>query len=203
MVESGFTPIPWRTVENALSDWVHDVAGIEATWENQSAPQPAYPYAALNILTGPTELGTGDEKRLSEKTKPDGSGLDLWELETRGQREITFTCQINVGPKGSNNPDCHARALATRLLASLDLEEFWRPLDTAGISVIQPLPITDLSLVVANDFIDRKVLEVRFGLASSVVEDIEIVEKAVVEGEVTKPDNSTLTVGPITIDSTL
>jgi len=197
------TPISWQTVEDALYDWVHNVLGINVQWANQAEPQSEYPFVLLSI-EGPTEIGTGDEKRISEKLDDVGAGLDLFEYEHRGQREITFEAQINVGPPQNQDPRCHGKALASKLLASLNLQEYWIPLDTAGLSVIAPLPITDASLTVADMFIDRRVFEVRFGLASSVTEDIEIIQKAEVTGTVSGTfDGNPLTVGPIDIDSTV
>lgn len=190
-------PIAWQTVEDALATWVITVLGIEVAWANQAEPQPPYPFAMLNIA-GPGVIGVGDEMRTREKSAP-----DTWESEARGQREITVSVQIDVGPLEGNNPLAHARHLATQLVASLSLETFWRPLDAAGLSVIGPLPVTDLSLVVANRFTDRKLLEIRMGLASSVTEDIDVIEKTTIDGTVSKVDGNTLTVGPLDIDSTV
>jgi hypothetical protein len=191
-------PIPWQTVEDAIIDWVTTVTKLETQWLNQAEPQPAYPFAAVNII-GPSEIGTGDEIRTQEKDP----GSDKWENESRGQREITVSVQIDVGPPDSKSGKAHARHFATRLLASLSLETIWRRLEAAGLSVVAPAPIQDLSLTIANLYTDRKVLEVRFYLASSVVEDIDVIERTTVSGEVERRvAGGTFDVGPIDIDST-
>ena len=191
-------PIPWETVEDAIADWVVSVLGIEITWENQAEPQAAYPFATLNI-TGPGEIGTGDEQRTQE-TETDS---DEWQNEVRGQREILISVQIDVGPPDNNSPRNHGRHMATQLLASLELATFAGPLDAAGVAPFGSNPIQDLSLPIANLYTDRKLLEVRAYLASSVVEDIDVIEATTVTGEVSgRVDGGTFTVGPLDIDST-
>lgn len=196
-------PIPWRTVEDALAAWVATALGIETTWQNQAEPQPAYPFAALNI-TGPSQIGTGDESITNQKTDGAGAPIDEYEHEARGQREIIVSIQIDVGPPDSSEPRAHGRHLATKLLASLQLQSFHEPLGVAGLSEIGPVgPIQDTSLTIANLFTDRKLLEMRFGLASSVAEDIDIIEQTTVTGTVSGlVDGGTFTVGPLDIDST-
>jgi len=193
------TPINWQTVENALYDWVSEVTGINVQWADQADPQASLPYALLSI-TGPTEIGTGDEKRVTELTDSAGQGLDRYTQEHRGQREILVEIQVNTGPPDNENPLCHSRHLAGRLQASLNIEAFWRPLDEAGLGVISYNPLTDASINVADFYLDRKVLEVRFTLASSVIEDIEIISKAEVTG--TLENGFSRNVGPIDVDST-
>ena len=196
------SPIPWRTVEDALHAWVTAVLAIDIAWQNQAEPQPAYPFAELNI-TGPMMIGMGDEKRVSEKTDAAGAGTDEWQSESRGQREIIVAVQLSVGGQAGKNPSAHARHLATQLIASLGLDSFSDDLSAAGLAFIdQVAPIVDTSFVVGSDYTDRKLLELRFGLASSVSEDIDVIEEVEVTGTVTNVDGSTLTVGPIDIDST-
>lgn len=196
-------PIPWTTVEDALATWVASALGIETTWQNQAEPQPAYPFASLNV-TGPAQIGTGDEAITNQKTDGFGTPIDDYEHEARGQREIIVAIQIDVGPPDSSEPRAHARHLATKLLSSLQLQAFHEPLGTAGLSEIGPVgPIQDTSLTVANLFTDRKLLEIRFGLASSVAEDIDVIERAEVTGTISGlVDGGTFTVGPLDIDST-
>jgi hypothetical protein len=196
-------PIAWRTVEDAIAAWVATALAIETMWQNQAEPQPAYPFATLNI-TGPSQIGTGDEWITNQKLDGSGTPIDEYEHEARGQREIIVSIQIDVGPPGSSEPRAHGRHLADKLLSSLQLQAFSGPLGAAGLSEIGPVgPIQDTSLTVGNLFTDRKLLEMRFGLASSVAEDIEIVERVEVTGTVSGlVDGGTFAVGPLDIDST-
>jgi hypothetical protein len=196
------TPINWQTVENAIYDWVTQVTGVNAQWADQADPQTDLPFCLLSI-SGPIELGTGDEKRVTEKRGSTGLPTDTYEIEHRGQREITVEVQVNTGPPDNENPLCYSRALVTRLQSSLNLEEFWRPLDAAGLGVIGYNPPINASLNVADMYIDRRVLEFRFTLASSVIGDIQIIEKATIDGELTRADGSVMDVGPIDVDATI
>lgn len=203
MVVRADNPIPWQVVEDALHAWITAALGIEVSWLNQAEPQPPYPFVSVNI-TGPTQIGTGDELRTNELTDSAGAPNDTWEHEARGQREIIVAIQIDVGPPENSAPGAHARHLATKVQSSLSLEAFLGPLDIAGLAFIGFVgPIQDTSLTVANVYTDRKLLEVRFGLASSVAEDIDVIEATTVTGTVDgRVDGGTFTVGPLDIDST-
>jgi len=193
-------PISWQTVEDAIYDWVTRVTEVNAQWADQADPQTDLPFCLLSI-DGPTEIGSGDEKRVAEKLGSTGLPTGLYEMEHRGQREITVEVQINAGPPNNEDPSCYSRALGTRLQSSLNMEAFWRPLDNAGLAYIAYNPLLDASLNVADLYVDRKILEVRFTLASSVTEDIEIIERATINGELNRPDGSVMDVGPIDVDA--
>ena len=193
-------PIQWNAIEDAISDWVTAVLGIETHWADQNAPQPKRPFALLSIA-GPMEIGTGDEKRIEETADSAPEPNDLWQQKTVGQREITTTIQIEVDKVASQDPGRHARALANRLFASLTIDSLTAGLEAVGLAYRSRNPILDFSIRIGNEIVNRSVFEYRTGLASCVVEDIEVVEGITGEGTVTKADGSTTTV-PIAVDST-
>ena len=189
-------PIAWGTVEDAISDWVTTVTALATHWSDQGAPQPARPFVLLSIA-GPIEIGVGDEKRTEETA----AGSDLWQQRTRGEREITITIQVEVDKASSQDPRRHARAQATRLFSSLTIDSITKILEDAGLAYRARNPIQNFSISIANEFVNRSAFEFVAGLASCVVEDIDVIEEVTGEGTVTGVDGSITTV-PISVDST-
>ncbi len=189
-------PIAWGTVEDAISDWVTTVTALATHWSDQAAPQPARPFVLLSIA-GPIEIGVGDERRTEETA----AGSDLWQQRTRGEREITITIQVEVDKESSQDPRRHARAQATRLFSSLTIDSITKILEDAGLAYRARNPIQDFSIPIADEFVNRSAFEFRAGLASCVVEDIDVIEEVTGTGTVTREDGSTTTV-PISVDST-
>lgn len=193
-------PIAWGTVEDAISDWVTAVTGLATHWMDQAAPQPARPFALLSIA-GPIEIGVGDEQRVEETDDSQPEPNDLWQQKTRGEREITITIQVEADAESSQDPRRHARAQATRLFSSLTIDSITAVLEAAGLAYRARNPIQNFSISIANEFVNRSAFEFVAGLASCVVEDIEVIEAFTGEGTVTGIDGSTTTV-PISVDST-
>ena len=48
--------------ENALHAWLTAETGLIASWKNQKAPELAYPFAQLAVLSGPTREGVSESK---------------------------------------------------------------------------------------------------------------------------------------------
>ncbi len=193
-------PIAWGTVEDAISDWVTSVTSLATHWMDQAAPQPARPFVLLSIA-GPIELGVGDEQRVEETKDAQGAPNDLWQQKTRGEREITITIQVEADKESSQDPRRHARAQATRLFSSLTIDSITKVLEDAGLAYRARNPIVDFSISIANEFVNRSAFDFRAGLASCVVEDIDVIEEVTGEGTVTGVDGSITTV-PISVDST-
>lgn len=187
-------PIPWRAIEDAISDWVTRVLGIETQWTNQSEPQPARPFAWISI-DGPTVLGLADEWRIIDL------GGGKCERRYIGQREITITVTVEVDDSSNNDPSQHARNLAGHLQASLHVDEITADLEAVGLGFREPGPVTDVSLVVADQYVGRASIDYRAGLASSVALPVEVIEGIEGVGQATKPDGSVVPV-PIEVDST-
>ena len=171
-------PIDWEDVENALLRWFTDSTDLPCViWGNQDAPQPLYPYGVIMIIAGPTKIGGVDETRQEALADPLPAipALPI-ELLKEGPREITLSCQINVGPPDDQNPGDHSRSRMSAAQAALGLPSFIQPLREAGLAVIQELPIGDFSIQIADLWISRSQMDVRFGLISSVREKSAIIE---------------------------
>ena len=193
-------PIAWGTVEDAISDWVTAVTSLATHWMDQAAPQPARPFVLLSIA-GPIEIGVGDEQRIEETDDSQPEPGDLWQQKTRREREITITIQVEVDKQSSQDPRRHARAQATRLFSSLTIDSITKILEDAGLAYRARNPIQNFSISIANEFVNRSAFEFRAGLASCVVEDIQVIEEVTGTGTVTGADGG-ITIVPFGVDST-
>lgn len=195
-------PIAWGTVEDAISDWVTAVTNLATHWSDQAAPQPARPFALLSIA-GPIEIGTGDEVRIEETADSLPAPNDRWQQKIRGEREITITIQVEADKQSSQDPRRHARAQTTRLFSSLTVDSISKILEDAGLAYRSRNPIQNVSIVIANEFVNRSIFEFRAGLASCVVEDIDVIESVQGQGDVSgRADGIGTTTVVIDIDST-
>ncbi len=186
--------IIWRDVEDAISAWVNSALGIETQWADQAEPQPAYPFAMLRT-DSQQQYGADAERKVVD------NGDNTFNLDAVTHDEIMVSIQIDVGPPNATDPDASAKQLASRLLASLGLDTFSAPLNVAGLAFIaQAAPILDASIPLGGSYTDRKVLDLRFGLASRVTETVGVIEQAEISGVASMPDGATVTIGPITTD---
>jgi hypothetical protein len=153
-----FRPIDWEAIQDTLWQWFRDVSGCETIWANQAAPQPAYPYASLNILPGTLNHGALDEQRIQD----DGT------LAIVGPRDFVLSCQIHVAPEASNNPDCDARTRAHAIVSSIAVPPWKAELAAVNIGIRERGQIQMLDLVVGAQWIKRAQVDLRFGTMSNV-----------------------------------
>lgn len=158
MTAPAFVPIDWRRIRDTLWQWFAEVSGCETIWADQAAPQPAYPYASLNILPGTTEDGALDEERIQD----DGS------LLITGPRDFVLSCQIHVNEETAKNPNCGARARAEAVKASLGTPMFQADFQAANVGVRERGPIQMIDLVVGAEWVNRAQVDIRFGTTSNV-----------------------------------
>lgn len=182
-------PINWQLLEDAIYAWFEEATGIEVVWANQDAPQPPYPFGTLNVIAGPTKVGGDDEVRSVTLSPAVLAPLPPIEMEYAGPREMTVSCQINVGAPFDGDPATHARALMTSAQSSLGLESVRVLLRAAGLAVIQELPVQSFDLQIADAWVARSQMDVRFGLAASVVEKVQAIENVHIESPALNVDD--------------
>ncbi len=151
-------PINWKLIRDTLWQWFAESAGVETIWEDQAAPQPAYPYASLNILPGTLNFGALDETRIQS----DGS------IELVGPRDFVLSCQVHVGPTDSSDPYCDARMRADAAVATLAIPQYQYALRRANLGLRERGQVQMLDLEVGTEWIKRSQVDIRFGTMSSV-----------------------------------
>lgn len=158
MTAPAFVPIDWRRIRDTLWQWFAEVSGCETIWADQAAPQPAYPYASLNILPGTLGAGALDEERI----QADGS------LLITGPRDFVLSCQIHIGPDAASDPYCDARMRADAIVASLSLPQFRDALTTANLGLRERGDVQSLDIEIGTEWLKRAQVDIRFGTTSNV-----------------------------------
>jgi hypothetical protein len=93
------------------------------------------------------------------------------------QAEITLTVQAHVDEAGgANNPASNAKKQTSKLQASLGLPTVQDALRTAGMAMIEQLPVRDISGVFNGKWLNRSVFEVRLRIATEMTEKTGYIE---------------------------
>lgn len=120
--------VDFKTIKDALAAWVEAVLVVPTHWAGQEAPRPAYPYVALDIVSGPMRVHQ-DAKHIV----PDEDDI---RIAIRGDRTITFSVEPIVSFEGvAYNHGADAFALAEELRSSLERDSIMATLTAAGLSV--------------------------------------------------------------------
>lgn len=157
MTQPPIVPIDWGLIRDTLWQWFTTTAGCQTIWADQNAPQPAYPYASLNLLPGTLEFGALDEERI----------LDDGSLQLVAPRDFVLSCQIHSG-RYSDDPSCDALSRATSVIASLGVPQFQAELSAANIGIRERGQPQMLDVLVGTEWIKRAQVDLRFGTMSVV-----------------------------------
>lgn len=150
--------VDWRTIEDAIHGWFSASTELTTVWENQRAPQPAYPYASLLILPGSAPSGVMAEKA----TQADGS------VKRRRQIDFTVACTIHAGPLGATPPELSARYLLDSALMALHTQTHSDAFRVAEIGLRGPIgEPQNLDLEVGGQWLSRSRVDLRLGTAAT------------------------------------
>lgn len=186
--QADLQPVDWTTVDDAIFYWATQKLSLEGIWENQNAPQPAYPYLSL-LRQGEVDEGGIDETRqrsLDVNGVPAVDPEDAYENEEILYQSIQFavTIQAHVDfDAGATDPSCDAKRLLGILKRSLYQTSTIRHFKTAGLSIIAPQDVQDLSLVINGDWVSRAALDVTFRTASVMTERVGFIEQVQLESD--------------------
>lgn len=170
-------PIDWDFIEKKLIEWVVLILPQlidKVIYADQDIPQPGYPYASLKRIAGPTREGGVDEQRTVTDLAQD-QGQEI-QIQTIGPREFTLNIQIHH-KRPAAGPSRDAVAMAGRLEASLDQLRSREILTAGGLSVIESLPVLDISALENATWISRASLDVRFRTTSVMTERTGYIDK--------------------------
>jgi hypothetical protein len=189
ILDLNLQPVDWKTIDDAIYDWLDDLLGLPIIWENQGVPQPAYPY--ISILRNP-EVDEGGIDELRTVTVDDqgrvvtpGSGFTPDRNEEIAYQPVQFTVTIQAhvgsGPadlcQPQNDPNNNGMKLMAKAKRSLGQTSVKQELSAAGISVVRPQEIQDTSLAIGGDWISRGTLDVMFRTASVMTERLGFFDK--------------------------
>lgn len=146
-------PINWETVKNALVAWINGVSGLTTIWENQTGPQPGFPYATLNITSGPTPEGGVDELRYVQEGTPPNVIL---RPQSWGLRVFTLSVNTFSDTKATTNAAVNsALDYASLIQSSLAFEDVLLDLSNAGLALVSKEPMRNLSFLMTDRYAER------------------------------------------------
>ena len=160
-------PIDMAAFKNAIRAWCADATDIQTVWLDQSAPVPEYPYASLNIVSGPIPVSPNWELRHSFDASRVGE-----EIEFTACVPCTFniSAQFYVSLDDSRNPEYASLQYAMKAQAGLKLPSYQAAFAAAGIAVVDPGTATNIDEVVNDAYMSRSNLDVVFGASLNTTE---------------------------------
>lgn len=160
-------PINMETFQNAIHTWCSTATNIQTIWADQSAPVPDYPYAALNIISGPLPVSPLYELRHTFDASRAGQ-----EIEFNACVPCTFTieAQFYVTLEDSRNPNYSSLQYAMKAQSALALPSYKAALIAAEISVVDKGTVTNLDEVINDAYVSRAAFDTTFGASLNVTE---------------------------------
>ena len=179
-------PVDWGEIDTAIVLWLNDLLALSnrIIWENQKVAQPDYPYVTL-LRSSETDEGSVDETRnrsldVNGDVVPPGSATVVVTNQEIAYMPITWTTTIQAYSNplgGGNDPDCNPMKLLSKVKRSLGLTSIVTQLFTAGISIVDRLPVLDTSIVVNGEWINRATLDVIMRTTSVMAEEVGFFDK--------------------------
>lgn len=163
--------IGWSDIEAAILAWFKASSGLSAViWANQTAPQPALPYATL-LIRPPARLAAQDDvQEVYVGSNPAGQEV---ELRQKGVREISVSCQVfSAAVRGAGT----AREILAKAQTGLETPSLRQALYQAGLSVVDEGAITDVSALVETKYQSRAAMDVLFYCVDEVTEKTGYIE---------------------------
>ncbi len=198
--------IDWQTLRKVIQDWFRRSTELEIIWADQDQPQPEYPYASLNIISGPTRVGGRDDVIDStDLTAPAGQEVELCH---QGPREFTVNVQIHVGPVKDQSgtrqeplPNCDARALLATAEAQILFQVTKQEFKEKALAFVRSQTPLSLDPIIAGDFVHRVSQDFEFSTMSRVAERTTFIEDATITGTITDPVGTEIAVD-FSVDTT-
>lgn len=176
-------PVDFNAVRVALVDQVQQAVGATCIMfepETPNAPRPPKPYFAMKFLSPAVKKGD-DSRSYNGTTNVVNIG---------GQRKmvVDFDCY------GRSHEEAYSYMAAWQ--SALETETVQWNLRAAGIAVWLNGSVLDLSALLNTGFEGRCHMQVDFGVAANVTENLGTIDKATVTGTVTSDQNDedTLTI---------
>lgn len=181
------SPIPWAEVAQAMRQWVITSTGLDegkVILSHQNAPRPQPPYAVINPKLAITRRGLIDEERLVPgqpgKIQRIGHRRISVSLNIYGANAIPFVCMAQSG------------------LERYDVREALEA--AAGLTVIDQGQVRDLTAFMETHWEERGQVDVIFGIAQEVIEDVGYIETVEYSGEFSEGETLLQVAGTISIE---
>lgn len=188
--------IDWEAVQDAIWQWFSESTELVTVWADQDMPQPKYPYASLDIISGPTRVGGQDDVVRVTDLAQVGEEVQHRRI---GLRQFIIACQIHVGPKRNQfatfqepTPNCNARALMSSAEAQLETFAIHQIFRDACLAFVRRTEMLSLDLPIAGEILSRVQMDIEFATNSVVDERTTYIEDVGMTGTFTDPGDTTL-----------
>lgn len=174
-------PINYDALRIAIVQEIQKVTGrtcIVAEPETQDVQRPPKPYFTMKMISPGIKYGDDSAQQLY-----DNMGLPTTRWNRGGQRKmvVDFNCFGNTHEEAYN--------YMALWQASLELETIQADLYRAQIAVWLNGSVADLSALLNTGFEGRSQMNVEFGIASNLSEDLGEIDTININGEITSDQN--------------
>lgn len=174
--------ISWKTVEDALHNWVVVGSGLDTQhviWSRQSAPRPTPPYIAMSIAN----ISQVGQDWIKVEDNVGGEAGEEVIHKARGQRKISLSLQCFGG---ESSGDASSYSVLELVRSKSRLPTIRDSLRNAGVGILSIGQITSLDGIVGVvKFEPRATLESLLILSSEVTELGTYIETVKVTNEIT------------------
>lgn len=170
-------PVQFDPIRIALVQVMERVTGltvIEHEPETQDAPRPKKPYMGYKMTTPSARVGGDDDHRIV----PDDAGEPTTKWNSGGQRRMT----VSFHAYGRTHEEAYNYMALWQ--AALDQFTVQEQLRRAGVAVWIIGNVADLSALLNTGYEGRAQMDVQFGIASNLVEDLSEIVEAPVEATI-------------------
>lgn len=165
--------------ENALHGWLTATTGLIASWKHQKAPELAYPFAQLAVISGPTREGFSDSQTdTCDDTAPAGEEITI---TIKGPRLHTLTIDVYASTDVGGANAQHYISLAE---AALEKPSVRLALLLAEIAIVEVMPPVDLDETVNIEWVSRCKLDLRIRTNSVVTDKAGYIEQVNITGTI-------------------
>lgn len=159
---------------DALRQWVANETGLTVIWSHPNAERPQRPYATTQIVSSP-RVGRAYVGRPNQ----DGESRVLLD------RDLTISVQVYESTNELDPRKAFQRCEDLR--DSLDKPSVREFLTGNGFAVRAIELLQDTPQLVDTKWEPRATLDVRFGLAKELLDDVGVIEQIELLGEMTSP----------------
>lgn len=173
-------PLNFDALRKALVEEIQRVTAVTcivAEPETQNVPRPPKPYFTLKMVSPAIKQGDDSASNL---------GGTVWNRGGQRKMVVDFNCY------GCSHEQAYNYAALWQ--SSLELETVQARLRKAGIAVWLNGSVQDLSALLNSGFEGRALLEVAFGVAANLTEDLGAIQTINVSGDVTTDQDITETI---------
>lgn len=161
-------PIDMETFQDAIYTWFINATDLFTIWQEQSGPQPEYPYGSLQIISGPS-LAAPQHEILDEIIQGQPAGQEI-KLTARNQCTFDISCQTYVGKPESRDPNANAMWYINKAQSSLSLPSVQDLLYRSNVAYVRVSEVQNINELIADAYVSRANIDVTFGASLSIEE---------------------------------